>query len=194
MANEINFQEMDNNAILDIKEKGLGFELFEWLESLGIAIMVVLLLVIFVFRLAVVQGESMFPTLQDQNALLVTDFDYTPKDGDIVIVDSEGLGKFIIKRVIATEGQVVNIDMATSSVTVDGKVLEEPYIQGSTLFNENGAIAYPLTVPENTVFVMGDNRMHSTDSRSELVGCVPEENIYGKAFLRVWPLNEIVTF
>jgi signal peptidase I len=193
MANEINYQEMDNNEIDAVKEKGLGYELFEWLESLGCATMVVLLVVIFLFRLAVVDGPSMEPTLLNGDALIVADFDYVPANGDIVIVDSEGLGKFIVKRVIATAGQTIDIDFENGLVKVDGQTLTEDYINNVTI-NDEGGFTYPVTVPENSVFVMGDNRMHSTDSRDAKVGFVTADEIYGEVVLRVYPFNKINTF
>jgi signal peptidase I len=194
MANEINYQQMDNSEIDKIKEKGLGYELFEWLESIAGATMVVLLVVIFLFRLAVVDGPSMEPTLDNGDALIVADFDYTPKNGDIVIVDSEGLGKFIVKRVIATAGQTINIDFTTGAVSVDGVMLDErSYIKTSTVLDE-GAFTYPQIVPENCVFVMGDNRSNSTDSRDPKVGFVSVDKIYGEVILRVYPFNNINTF
>jgi signal peptidase I len=193
MANEINYQEMDNAEADVIQEKGMGFELFEWLESLGTATMLVLLVVIFLFRLSYVDGDSMEPTLENGDALIVADFDYVPTVGDIVIVDSEGLGKFIVKRVIATEGQTIDIDFERGVVSVDGKVIDEPYVFNQTFLDEGGFI-YPVTVPENSCFVMGDNRMHSTDSRDARIGFVPEENIYGKVMVRVYPFNKISTY
>jgi signal peptidase I len=193
MANEINFQEMDNSEQDVIKEKGLDVELYEWLESLGTATMFVLLVVIFLFRLSYVEGDSMSPTLENGDALIVADFDYTPTVGDIVIVDSEGLGKFIVKRVIAVEGQTIDIDFERGIVSVDGVVLNEPYIFGTTFLDEGG-FEYPVTVPENSCFVMGDNRMHSTDSRDARIGFVPEDNIYGKVAVRVYPFNKITTY
>jgi signal peptidase I len=194
MANEINYQQMDNTENDAIKEKGLGYELFEWLESIAGATMVVLLVVIFLFRLAVVDGPSMEPTLVHGDALIVTDFDYTPKNGDIVIVDSEGLGKFIVKRVIATAGQKVRIDYSDGRVYVDGAALDElDYINAAILEN-SGTFEIEQTVPENTVFVLGDNRNHSTDSRDPKVGFVPLNDIYGEVVLRVYPFNKINTF
>jgi signal peptidase I len=193
MANEINYQQMDDNEIDKVKEKGLGYELFEWFESIAIATMVVLLVVIFLFRLAVVDGPSMEPTLVHGDALIVADFDYIPKNGDIVIVDSEGLGKFIVKRVIATAGQKVRIDYSDGRVYVDGTALTEDYINAA-IMETGGSFETEQTVPENTVFVLGDNRNHSTDSRDAKVGFVPVNDIYGEVVLRVFPPNKINTF
>jgi signal peptidase I len=193
MANEINYQQMDNNEIDTVKEKGLGYELFEWYESIAVATMVVLLVVIFLFRLAVVDGPSMEPTLVHGDALIVADFDYIPKNGDVVIVDSEGLGKFIVKRVIATAGQKVRIDYSDGRVYVDGVALTEDYINAAIL-ETAGSFETEQVVPENTVFVLGDNRNHSTDSRDPKVGFVPVDDIYGEVVLRVYPFNKINTF
>nr|MDE5741001.1 signal peptidase I [Oscillospiraceae bacterium] len=158
-----------------------------------------------IMRIANVDGESMLPTLVDGDRLIVSHIMYTPKAGDIVIVNSEngnvygennqitkvdGLGKVIVKRVIAVGGQTVDIDFNTGEVKVDGTVLTEDYIQDLTKQDEGGH-RYPVTVPEGYVFVMGDNRMNSTDSRSTLVGFVDEEDILGKVVLRVFPFDSI---
>ena len=126
------------------------------------------------------------------------------KYGDIVIVNNthsylydedgnlvEGNGlpqeKRLIKRIIATGGQEINIDFATGEVTVDGEVLDEPYIRELTANQEDGFASYPVTVPEGYYFVMGDNRNNSTDSRSQFVGFVPRDAILGKAIFRISP-------
>ena len=181
-----------NYEVLDEEEKKIsGSEnLFEWVETLVTAFFAVILFFTFVFRLAAVNGESMLPTLVDKDRLIVSYLFYTPKNGDIVIVnnDNPALEKVIVKRVIATEGQTVDIDFDNGEVKVDGKVLQEDYINNLTLLDEGGH-SYPVTVPENCVFVMGDNRMYSTDSRSPLVGFVPEDEILGKVSLRIFPFS-----
>lgn len=181
-----------NYEVLDEEEKKIsGSEnLFEWVETLVIAFFAVILFFTFVFRLAAVNGESMLPTLVDKDRLIVSYLFYTPKNGDIVIVnnDNPALEKVIVKRVIATEGQTVDIDFDNGEVKVDGKVLQEDYINNLTLLDEGGH-SYPVTIPENCVFVMGDNRMNSIDSRSPLVGFVPEDEILGKVSLRIFPFS-----
>lgn len=181
-----------NYEVLDEEEKKIsGSEnLFEWVETLVIAFFAVILFFTFVFRLAAVNGESMLPTLVDKDRLIVSYLFYTPKNGDIVIVnnDNPALEKVIVKRVIATEGQTVDIDFDSGEVKVDGKVLQEDYINNLTLLDEGGH-SYPVTVPENCVFVMGDNRMNSTDSRDSRVGFVPEDEILGKVSLRIFPFS-----
>lgn len=181
-----------NYEVLDEEEKKIsGSEnLFEWVETLVIAFFAVILFFTFVFRLAAVNGESMLPTLVDKDRLIVSYLFYTPKNGDIVIVnnDNPALEKVIVKRIIATEGQTVDIDFDNGEVKVDGKVLQEDYINDLTLLDEGGH-DYPVTVPENCVFVMGDNRMNSLDSRDSRVGFVPEDEILGKVSLRIFPFS-----
>ena len=170
-------------------KKGWKRELLEWIESLGIAIIVVLLLTNFVFRFVVVSGSSMEPTLHDRNRLFVYRLGYEPENGDIIVFEPKGAPKqYYVKRVIATEGQTVNIE--NGDVYVDGKKLNEGYIAAKIMSDYPGQ--YPKTVPEDCVFVLGDNRNASRDSRDEAgVGMVEEKSIVGKALFRVFPFNEI---
>lgn len=176
----------------------------EILETVFVSIFVVILLFAYVVRPVTVDGDSMRETLHDKDRLLMSDLLYTPEYGDIVIVNNthsylydedgnlvEGNGlpqeKRLIKRIIATGGQEINIDFATGEVTVDGEVLDEPYIRELTANQEDGFASYPVTVPEGYYFVMGDNRNNSTDSRSQFVGFVPRDVILGKAIFRISP-------
>ncbi len=170
------------------EKKSVGNEVLEWLESIAISIFIVILVFTFVFRIVIVEGSSMFPTLEDGQRLVIAHLFYTPDQGDIVVVNSTGLNKTIIKRVIATEGQTVDIDFDKHTVTVDGKVLDEPYIYEPTARNDGGN-TYPLVVPKDTIFVMGDNRNNSTDSRNLLVGCIPLDDVLGKAVFRIYPFD-----
>lgn len=170
------------------EKKSVGNEILEWLESIAISIFIVILVFTFVFRIVIVDGSSMFPTLEDGQRLVISHLFYTPKQGDIVVVNSKGLNKTIIKRVIATEGQTVDINFDKHTVTVDGKTLDEPYINEPTIRNDGGN-NYPLVVPKNTIFVMGDNRNNSTDSRNSLVGFISIDDVLGKAVFRIYPFD-----
>ena len=163
-------------------------EIFEWVRTLAIAALAAVALFVFVFRFVMVEGVSMEPTLQNGVQLIMLSLFYTPENGDIVILsDKTGLDKPLVKRVIATGGQTVELDGGT--VFVDGEPLTEPYVPEA--WADEGNLTYPLTVPEGSVFVMGDNRNHSTDSRSSSIGLVDEDEVLGKIIFRIFPLSRI---
>lgn len=156
---------------------------------------VVLLLVILSLfvRQVTVDGPSMNNTLQHNDRLLVSCFNYTPENGDIVIIShGKNLDEAIVKRVIATEGQHLRINYETNEVVVDGVLLDEDYAVGVTAAVHNPS-QIPDVIPEGYVFVMGDNREHSLDSRSANVDLIPVQNIVGKAFMRIYPFNSFGT-
>lgn len=163
-------------------------EIFDWGESILFALFSVTLLFTFVFRLAIVDGSSMIPTLHNNDRLVLFNHFYEPKPRDIIVLDSKGLNEAIVKRVIATEGQEVNIDFDQGKVYVDGTEQEEPYINELT-YRDGGAFDYPVTVPKDCVFVMGDNRNNSTDSRYPQVGFVEKDTIVGHVIFRIFPFN-----
>ena len=187
---QINYEALDAD---ENKKNGTPYEEFlEWSETIIFAFFAVILVFTFLLRLANVDGESMVPTLQDGEKLIINHLFYTPEKGDIVIVDSQSLGKPIVKRIIAEGGDQVDINFDTGVVKVNGEVLQEDYINELTQLDE-GAFEYPVTVPEGNYFVMGDNRMHSADSRSFKIGFVPEEEIAGHVVFRIWPMDRIGT-
>ena len=172
----------------EITERVAGRETYEWVRSLVGAVLVITLLFTFVVRLMGVDGHSMVPTLQDGDRLIVVSGwlcgDY--KYGDIVIAYKESFdAEPIVKRVIATEGQTVDIDFENGIVYVDGQALEEDYIHNLTT-NEEGTV-FPLTVEENRIFVLGDNRAVSLDSRSTQIGQIDRREILGKALYLMIP-------
>lgn len=171
------------------KKKGWKKELLEWVESLLVAVVAALLIVNFVFTLVRVSGASMEPTLQNNNSLFVLRLGYEPQNGDIIVFKPVGdPKKYYIKRVIATEGQ--EVDIKDGKVFVDGVELSEPYIQGTTYDRYN--TVYPKIVPEDCVFALGDNRENSRDSRDMTgVGMIKEKDIVGKAWFRLFPFNKI---
>ncbi len=167
---------------------GVGQDLLDWAEAIVFSLVVVVLLFTFVFRIITVDGESMLQTLQDQDRLIVSHLFYQPQRGDIVVVNKpDGLGKPIIKRIIALEGDEVDIDFVNGYVSVNGERLDEPYVNTPTTTSYD--VRFPVTVPEDCVFVMGDNRNDSTDSRDSRVGFVNEGYILGKAVFRLFPFK-----
>ncbi|MEG1594000.1 MAG: signal peptidase I [Oscillibacter sp.] len=171
-----------------------GRDLFEWTQALVCSVLAVVLLFTFVIRLIGVEGTSMVPSLQDGDRLLVLNSllydDYKYKD--IVILRKETFGQEpIVKRVIATAGQTVDIDFSTGSVWVDGVLLEEDYINELT-FTAEGT-EFPLTVPEGSIYVMGDNRNHSSDSRHSLLGTVDTRYVIGRAVFLAFPGKDEIT-
>ena len=175
------------------KQRESGKDFYEWVQALVCSVLVVVMLFTFVIRMIGVDGHSMVPTLQDGDRLLVLNSmlydDY--KYGDIVVLrKSSFLSEPIVKRVIATEGQTVDIDFSTGSVYVDGVLLKEDYINELT-FTEEGT-EFPLTVPEGSIFVMGDNRNHSSDSRDSRLGTVDSRYVIGKAVVLAFPGPDIV--
>ncbi len=174
-------------------KKNFVDELLDWLKSIIITVVVIIFMFTFVCRTARVNGSSMLDTLQDGNFLLLRNFMYTPKQGDIISANCKGLNKVIVKRVIAVGGQEVDIDFETGNVYVDGVLLDEPYIRNATI-NDEGGFNYPIVVEEGKYFCMGDNRQDSRDSRSAAVGLIDREDILGKAILRLYPFNKIRFF
>ena len=170
-------------------------EVLEWLESFVFAVFVVILIFIFIFRNVVVDGPSMNPTLSDGDRLIIYHLNYTPERADIVVVNSVGLNKTIIKRCIGIGGDTVRINYSEGTVEVNGEVLEEDYINEEmtvlsgfdTQYLNNDVFEYK--VPEGKLFVMGDNRNHSTDSRSYAVGFIDESDVLGKAIFRILPIS-----
>lgn len=162
--------------------------------NLFCAVMIVLLLInTFVIKLAIVDGSSMYPTLHDNQLMLVLRPGYEPTRGDVIVIHT---GKsilsrdYIVKRVIATQGQTVTIDYDLDTVSVDDVILTEPYLNFSEedpMLPRDDQTVVHYTVPEGCVFVMGDNRNHSADSRSSKYGMIEEDMIVGKVILPVLP-------
>ena len=169
------------------KDEGQRFGIFEAAEAVLSALVVITLLFTFVFRVVSVDGPSMMPTLQNGDKLIVSSWGYAPKKGDVVVLSGiETLNKPIVKRIIAVGGDVVDINFTTGTVLVNGS--EEEY--SDQLTTQQFDIAFPITVPDGCVFVLGDNRGDSLDSRSTKIGCIDERYIVGKVAARVFPLGK----
>lgn len=182
---------MPENArevIEEQKKDGNSREVYEWMRAMVCSVLTVVVLFTFVIRMIGVEGYSMLPTLQDGdrllvlNSLLYSDYRY----GDIVVLRKDTfLKEPIVKRVIATEGQTVDIDFFSGTVYVNGEALREDYINELTFLKEG--TEFPLTVPEGCVFVMGDNRNRSSDSRDARIGAVDVRYVIGRAVFLVFP-------
>lgn len=177
---------------------------FEYVETFCYALVLMIVLLLFVFRMVTVDGASMQHTLHDQDKLIISNLFYTPKTGDIVVINPESHSADqapIIKRVIATAGQTVFIDYENWEVFVDGVKLDEPYIEPmhkeyqemwgrdvGMVKADNDTYNAEFTVSDGMVFVMGDNRNNSRDSRSSLYGEMNENRILGRVMLRISPV------
>lgn len=168
--------------------------IFDYVEIFVIAIFAVMVLFTFAFRLCRVDGPSMENTLFDGERLIISNLFYEPDYGDIVVFHqtSESVDAFnepIIKRIIAKSGDKVDIDFDTWSLYVNGNLVTEDYKKLEGFYTLKADYAFPVEVPEGYVFVMGDNRNHSSDSRSSEIGFVDERRILGRVIVRLSPLD-----
>ena len=206
---EIKFEitDIDNESKNSEESKGYktAVALFDFVEIFSFAVIAVMLIFTFCVRLCRVDGSSMNKTLKDGEMLITSNIFYEPEQGDIVVfhVSNEYYQQPLVKRVIATEGQNVKIDLTLGEVYVDGKLLEEVnthidnggiydrsyFTAGDLTHDENGHTVFNVTVPEGKLFVMGDNRNHSADSRSASVGFVNKSSVLGKAIVRISPFT-----
>ncbi len=195
--NQISYEEIDREIEERKKEKRqkLPHSIFDAVELIAITLAILLLVTSFLFRLSVVSGGSMSHTLESGDRLLISDLLYTPKNGDIVVLQMPDeiterysqleKGEAVIKRVIAVGGQTVEIK--NSVVYVDGQALSEPYVFFDETHDDTKANMQPITVSDGCVFVMGDHRNNSFDSR--YFGEVDADIIIGKVLLRLMPFS-----
>lgn len=167
----------------------------EWIETIIIAFVIVSVVFTFAVRVITVDGGSMEPNYYDGDRVLVTSLAGEAERGDVVII-VHALDDTIIKRVVATEGQVVDFDNELGELLVDGAVVTGDVYgtrNGITFTREylDDILDFPQTVPEGCVFVLGDNRDNSTDSRKVSVGMVDRRNILGKVVFNLYPLSKL---
>lgn len=176
------------------KKNTFAQKIVELASIIASSIIAIMLIFTFVFRVVGVSGPSMMNTLQHGDWLLVSAFITEPERGDIVIVTQpNSFNEPIVKRVIAVGGDTIDINFETATVYVNGEEINEPYL-GSATTDDEGAWNYPLTLKEGQVFVMGDNRQHSTDSRSPDIGLIDENYILGQVMVRFSPISSFKFF
>lgn len=175
-------------------------KIFDWTDSLVFSLLIIILIFTFFFSIVGVKGVSMQQTLSDGDRLIVSGFCYTPKNGDIVIIsrnydnlesndENNNFAVPIVKRVIATEGQ--RVEIKDGSVYIDKEKLEEDYVISKTDLNQFPGVA---VVPTGHIFVLGDNRENSKDSRSDEIGMVDVRYVIGKVLFRIYPFTQIRFF
>lgn len=182
----VSFEIVDYNG----KANGKSWKfIYEWLDSLIYAVILMLLVFTFLFRVVGVNGNSMNPTLSNGDWLTVSAIPREVNQGDIVVVTQpNSLNEPLIKRVIAKGGDTVSIDFIEGTVNVNGIIMYEPYIAEKT--ERMGDYVYPITVPEGCLFVMGDNRNDSLDSRFKTIGFIDERYVLGVAQIRIYPFGD----
>lgn len=179
----------DNAKKVNVKPRGKFDGFYEWVEAVIYAFLAIFIIFAFCFRIVGVDGDSMNNTLNNGDWLVISNFDYSPERQDVVVITQPNVKhEPLIKRVIGVAGDTVDIDFATGEVSVNGVVQEEPYIKDKTILQ--GDMFFPLTVPEGKVFVLGDNRNESWDSRFNAVGFIDERYLMGKAVMRIFPLGQ----
>lgn len=183
---------MENGAHGENIENQMKYELFDWAQALVTALISIVLIFMFVGRVIGVDGISMLPTLEDGDMVLLQSIFYKPEQGDIVVLTKKTFDdEPIVKRVIATEGQVVDIDFAAHEIRVDGELLIEDYINEPTARSYD--VGFPVAVPKGCIFAMGDNRNQSSDSRVSAIGMIDTRCILGKVLMVVMPISRIGT-
>lgn len=182
---------MDGREVQPVQteKKDPARDLFEWYDALVFALAAIVLIFLLFARVITVSGRSMEPTLYGGEHVLVQSMLYEPRRGDIVVVDGySAYGTPIVKRIIGLGGDTIDIDFSAGVVTRNGQVLDETYISAPTTLQLD--VQFPVTVPEGKVFVLGDNRPNSKDSRSSEIGFPDERDILGRVLWRITPLTK----
>lgn len=177
-----------SNKDANITKNSSLAETYEWIQCIIMALIFCVVLFVFFVRIVDVVGSSMYPTLENADKMVVSDMFYKPKNGDIIVFQKDEYADYaLVKRVIATEGQTVDIDFNTHIVYVDGVALDEPYIAEPTMNRID--FTGEQVVPEGCIFVMGDNRNDSTDSRDNRISMVDTRNVIGRVYFVLFPFD-----
>ena len=183
MADELSSRKQGQKAAVAV---------FEYLETLITAAIIVVLLCTFAIRMVRVDGQSMMPTLENGDFLISYHALYRPQRGDIVVITKPNeVSTPLIKRVIAVGGDEIDIDFEEGVVILNGEALVESFALEPTHYQPAELLQFPLTVPQGQVFAMGDNRNHSSDSRDARIGLIDERYIMGKTFFRLAPFSQL---
>lgn len=184
-----------NDPVTEEAEEAVNVhkEAYEWIQCVVVALICCVLVFVFIARVIDVVGNSMVPTLEWYDKVIITRLAGDYERGDIVVLRKDTFrDEPIVKRIIAVEGQTIDIDFENGIVYVDGEALDEPYVNELTYEPEDfESYEHPLVIPEGCVFVMGDNRNNSTDSRRETIGCVDTRYIMGKVIFRILPFDKM---
>ncbi len=173
--------------------RSAGRWFFSVLEPLVFYLILIILCFTFLLRTTVVVGASMEPTLHDGDVLVISRVGYQPDYGDMVVITKPNYyDEVLLKRIIAKGGDTIDIQPETGQVLLNGHALFEPYVLEPTYLVDD--VTFPVTVPEGMLFVMGDNRNRSSDSRSTKVGMIEEEYVLGRVILRLLPLGDMSWF
>ena len=182
----------ETKGFVTAKADGAMAGVYDWIKCIIFAISIVVICLTFLFRLVDVEGHSMNDTLVTKDKVFVTSMFYQPHNNDIVVISHGAVyEKPIIKRVIATEGQTLQLDYENDKIIVDGIEISEPYIKGTTFSNRYGDYQVPEVIPEGKIFVLGDNRQISLDSRYVDIGLIDVKDVIGKAQFIVFPFDHI---
>lgn len=188
-----NTEKQNQDDITENKNKekepfDLKREIFSWVESMIFSLIAVSLIVTVLVRPVRVDGSSMYPTLVNGQILLTTNLSRTYNRNDVVVIRRKN-DTALVKRIIAVPGDTIDIDFESGSVYINDKLISEPFI--NELTTRSLDFEGPVTIPEGYVFVMGDNRNHSDDSRDYKIGLIDMRNIFGKAFFILYPFSDM---
>ncbi|MDR1891514.1 MAG: signal peptidase I [Oscillospiraceae bacterium] len=186
------------------EETNIVADIFDWLEAAVASVLAVIVVFTFLFRVVGVDGESMQNTLQHKDKVIISHLFYKPEAGDIVVIsrkynnepaEDTSQNKPIIKRVIAVGGDLVDLDYEKQQVIITRNGVSHAFVEPPDLLGnmdkKSAYIDFPAQVPEGSIFVMGDHRNNSLDSRYESLGMIDERYVLGKAVFRIWPLTGI---